>query len=64
MWRRFLDQLEVVFGEGSPPPPWDRQRQYSLARIALYYEDRGPEGGSLVQVQLQDTLRDTLNDTR
>lgn len=58
----FVEQLEVVFGEGSPPAPWDKQRQYSLPRLALYFEDRA--NNKLVPVTITNTLRDTLADNR
>uniref|UniRef100_A0A2P2I219 Tetratricopeptide repeat protein 4-like n=1 Tax=Hirondellea gigas TaxID=1518452 RepID=A0A2P2I219_9CRUS len=58
----FQDQLEVVFGDGSPPPAWDSQRQYTLSRLSITYEDKA--ANNLVPVQLGDTLHDTLTDTR
>jgi len=57
----FCEQLEVVFGDGSPPAPWDRARQYSLGRLCVYFE-AGADG--LVQVPLDVPLRQLLCDDR
>jgi len=56
----FCEQLEVVFGEGSPPAPWDRQHAYTLPRLCLYFE----ASDGLVRLPLDCSLREALADHR
>ncbi|GBF91215.1 hypothetical protein Rsub_04884 [Raphidocelis subcapitata] len=48
------DHLDVMFGEGAPPLPWDAAGEYSRARVELYYLANA--GQPLTQPQLEDAM--------
>ena len=44
------DHLDVMFGEGAPPLPWDEAREYARPRVELYYLSHA--GRALPQAEL------------
>ncbi len=62
----FADHLEVMFGEGSEPAPWDTERKYqgSPGKLRIYFEETLTGGERLVEVEAGKTLREALSDKR
>ncbi|XP_059660193.1 uncharacterized protein LOC132306699 [Cornus florida] len=51
-------QLDVMFSEGCPPLPWDKENAYTREDVELYYE-----AGSGVLLSKKEILRDLLEGT-
>lgn len=55
---RFGDHIEHMFGEGSEPVPWDRQRLFRPETLQIFFEDREKE--KLYAVSQSSTLLEVL----
>ena len=57
-----IDHLEVMFGEGVPPAPWDAAHKYQLQDLKVFFEDKEKE--KLCSVDPSQTLSQVLSDPR
>ncbi|MPC16643.1 Tetratricopeptide repeat protein 4 [Portunus trituberculatus] len=58
----FSDHLEVIFGEGAPPAPWDTEQKYQYQNLKIFFEDKEKE--KLYSVDSSWTLSQALSDPR